>query len=69
MLTVELRRAQVETEEIRLPPETIQMLNDRLVLVYTGRARLARNLLQGVLRRWFGRLPEVLEGPCCELLK
>lgn len=29
--------------------------------MFTGRARLARNLLQNVLRRWYARLPEIVQ--------
>lgn len=78
--------AQVKTEVLDISPEQCEQLSKHLVLCYTGKARLARNLLQvpqpqtaahvgatatdltamvndlqGVLRRWFGRLPEVVE--------
>lgn len=36
----------VEVEEIAVPKGFIQKLNDHLLLVYTGKTRLARNLLQ-----------------------
>lgn len=36
----------VEVEEITVPEGFIQKLNDHLLLVYTGKTRLARNLLQ-----------------------
>ena len=51
----------VETKLLSLSTESVAKLNEHLVLCYSGQARLARNLLQGVLRRWFGRLPEVVD--------
>eukprot|EP00903_Cladosiphon_okamuranus_P018207 g16748.t1 len=48
---------QVLTETIPLDPSFEEALNDRLVLVFTGKQRLARDLLQGVVRGWHDRLP------------
>ena len=50
----------VTTEVIPLSDDFRHELNQRLVLLYTGRARLARNLLQNVVRRWYARLPEIV---------
>lgn len=36
----------VEVEEVSVPKGFLQKLNDHLLLVYTGKTRLARNLLQ-----------------------
>lgn len=36
----------VEVEEITVPEGFVQKINDHLLLVYTGKTRLARNLLQ-----------------------
>lgn len=36
----------VEVEEIIVPEDFVQKINDHLLLVYTGKTRLARNLLQ-----------------------
>lgn len=36
----------VEVEEIIVPEGFVQKINDHLLLVYTGKTRLARNLLQ-----------------------
>ncbi|KAM4833721.1 L-fucose kinase [Thomomys bottae] len=52
----------VEVEEITVPKGFIQKLNDHLLLVYTGKTRLARNLLQDVLRSWYARLPAVVQN-------
>ncbi|XP_075393744.1 L-fucose kinase [Tenrec ecaudatus] len=52
----------VEVEELAVPEGFIQTLNDHLLLVYTGKTRLARNLLQDVLRNWYARLPAVVQN-------
>ena len=43
----------VRTEALQLPREALQRLDAHLALIYTGKTRLARNLLQDVLRRWY----------------
>eukprot|EP00550_Attheya_septentrionalis_P005260 CAMPEP_0198290034 /NCGR_PEP_ID=MMETSP1449-20131203/8028_1 /TAXON_ID=420275 /ORGANISM="Attheya septentrionalis, Strain CCMP2084" /LENGTH=1166 /DNA_ID=CAMNT_0043988459 /DNA_START=189 /DNA_END=3689 /DNA_ORIENTATION=- len=48
-------------KEFHLPPEIEIELNNRLTLVFTGRPRLAKNILQNVLRRWARRSPEIVE--------
>ena len=45
---------------IKLSPETKVELASRLVLVYTGRQRLAKNLLRSVMGRWMARDPEMV---------
>ncbi|XP_078608481.1 L-fucose kinase-like isoform X1 [Branchiostoma floridae x Branchiostoma japonicum] len=57
----------VEVEHITVSDEVLQALNSRLVLVYTGKTRLARNLLQDVVRNWYARLPEVVAN-CDDLV-
>lgn len=52
----------VEVEEITVPENFVQRINDHLLLVYTGKTRLARNLLQDVLRNWYARLPVVVQN-------
>ncbi|XP_043753947.1 L-fucose kinase isoform X3 [Cervus elaphus] len=52
----------VEVEEVSVPKGFLQKLNDHLLLVYTGKTRLARNLLQDVLRSWYARLPAVVQN-------
>ncbi|XP_032086652.1 L-fucose kinase [Thamnophis elegans] len=51
----------VEVEEISPPEGFVHTLNQHLLLLYTGKTRLARNLLQDVLRNWYARLPNVVE--------
>jgi fucokinase len=51
---------QIQVETIKLSPETRVELASRLVLVYTGRQRLAKNLLRSVMGRWMARDPEMV---------
>jgi fucokinase len=51
---------QLQVETIGLSPETQVELASRLVLVYTGRQRLAKNLLRSVMGRWMARDPEMV---------
>jgi len=43
------------------PDDFINKLNKHLVLVYTGKTRLARNLLQDVLRNWHSRDTKIMQ--------
>ncbi|XP_035399516.1 L-fucose kinase [Cygnus atratus] len=52
----------VEVEEIPVPEGFARTLGDHLLLVYTGKTRLARNLLQDVVRNWYARLPSVVQN-------
>ncbi|XP_035193004.1 L-fucose kinase isoform X1 [Oxyura jamaicensis] len=52
----------VEVEEIPVPEGFARTLSDHLLLVYTGKTRLARNLLQDVVRNWYARLPSVVQN-------
>ncbi|NWY01788.1 FUK kinase, partial [Nothoprocta ornata] len=52
----------VEVEEITVPQGFVQTLNEHLLLVYTGKTRLARNLLQDVVRNWYARLPTAVHN-------
>ncbi len=51
---------QIQVEMIQLSPEIKVELASRLVLVYTGRQRLAKNLLRSVMGRWMARDPEMV---------
>ena len=42
----------VETEPIGCSKAFMMRFNAHLVLIYTGKTRLARNLLQNVIRQW-----------------
>ncbi|XP_056381408.1 L-fucose kinase isoform X2 [Hyla sarda] len=52
----------VTVERLQLPDGFIETLNQHLLLVYTGKTRLARNMLQDVLRNWYARLPDILQN-------
>ncbi|KAM9625609.1 L-fucose kinase isoform 5-T6 [Morphnus guianensis] len=52
----------VEVEKILVPDSFTQTLNNHLLLVYTGKTRLARNLLQDVVRNWYARLPSTVQN-------
>lgn len=53
---------QVEVECLSLPEEFLVTLEQHLQLVYTGKTRLARNLLQDVIRSWYSRLPSMVQN-------
>uniref|UniRef100_A0A669DP20 L-fucose kinase n=1 Tax=Oreochromis niloticus TaxID=8128 RepID=A0A669DP20_ORENI len=53
---------QVEVERLSLPEEFVLALEQHLLLVYTGKTRLARNLLQDVVRSWYSRLPSMVQN-------
>lgn len=50
----------VHVEELQIPPENLEDMNNRLVLAFGGRPRLAKNILQKVLRQWASRSPEIM---------
>uniref|UniRef100_A0A672HF50 L-fucose kinase n=1 Tax=Salarias fasciatus TaxID=181472 RepID=A0A672HF50_SALFA len=50
----------VEVERLRPPEDFLASLEQHLLLVYTGKTRLARNLLQDVVRSWYSRLPSMV---------
>lgn len=52
----------VEVEQIPVPEGFSQTLSQHLLLIYTGKTRLARNLLQDVLRNWYARLPAIVQN-------
>ncbi|HZY40552.1 MAG TPA: L-fucokinase, partial [Anaerolineae bacterium] len=50
----------IHVEPVHLSAETSVELASRLLLVYTGRQRLAKNLLRAVMGRWLARDPEMV---------
>lgn len=50
----------LNVQHLPLTPDTLQELNDRFCLIYTGQRRLARNLLRDVVGRYVGNEPESL---------
>ncbi|XP_026166649.1 L-fucose kinase [Mastacembelus armatus] len=53
---------QVEVEPLSPPDDFLVSLEQHLLLVYTGKTRLARNLLQDVVRSWYSRLPAMVQN-------
>ncbi|KAL3859604.1 hypothetical protein ACJMK2_009860 [Sinanodonta woodiana] len=51
----------VDPVDLNIKPDIIQEFNTRLVLIYTGKTRLARNLLQDVVRNWYARNPQIVD--------
>lgn len=58
---------EVTATPIPISEETREKFDQHFVLVYTGKTRLARNLLQDVIRNWYGRLPQIVTN--CQKLK
>lgn len=52
---------QIKAESIPLDSSFVDTLNQRLLLVFTGQTRLAKNILQNVLRHWARRSKGVVE--------
>ncbi|XP_005105725.1 L-fucose kinase [Aplysia californica] len=50
----------VDWVDLKISADFIERFNDRLVLIYTGKTRLARNLLQDVVRNWYARNPHIV---------
>ncbi|CAK8672641.1 L-fucose kinase-like [Clavelina lepadiformis] len=56
----------VTTEVLNFSDEFILKFSAHLKLIYTGKTRLARNLLQNVLRNWYTKRPDIVKN-CCNL--
>ena len=52
----------VITEDVPVSEEFVERFNHRLIAIYTGRQRLARSLLQDVIRHWYAREPTILQA-------
>ena len=53
-------RQKIKVEHISIPEKTLQELQERFALIYTGQRRLARNLLRDVVGRYVGNEPDSL---------
>lgn len=51
----------VNIEKLDLTSDSLAKLQSHLALIYTGKIRLAKNLLQNVLRNWYARDVDVLD--------
>lgn len=49
----------VEWEKLDLSEKTVEEITKRLVCFYSGRTRLAKNLLQNVVRNWYARFSQI----------
>lgn len=45
----------IQTEEIKISEKFLRILNKHILLLYTGKVRLAKNLLQNVIRNWYAK--------------
>ncbi|CAD5120614.1 DgyrCDS9171 [Dimorphilus gyrociliatus] len=52
---------EIKSKQLKISERTEAELNERLLLVYTGKTRLAKNLLQNVIRNWFARNPNIVQ--------
>ncbi|KAL1437280.1 hypothetical protein MTO96_001353 [Rhipicephalus appendiculatus] len=50
----------VDVEVLPLSPDVYSQLNNHFLLLYTGKVRLAKNLLQTVIRNWYTRDAKVV---------
>ena len=50
----------INVEHLKLRKDTLNELNDRFALIYTGQRRLARNLLRDVVGRYIGNETDTL---------
>ena len=55
-------RQRIHVEHLSLAPETMEELNRRFALIYTGQRRLARNLLRDVVGRYIGNEPDTVHA-------
>lgn len=59
--------------QLRVHPVTpsrtlVDTLNHHLLFIYSGHARLARNLVQNVIREWYGSSPHIMDA-CKEMME
>lgn len=52
---------QIKIEPVGLSPAITSSFEERLLFAFTGKTRLAKNILQQVLRRWARRTSEIVE--------
>ncbi|KYQ89136.1 L-fucose kinase [Tieghemostelium lacteum] len=53
-------KIEVIYNDIPMAPHVIDRVNQHILLIYTGRTRLARDLLQDVIRRWYSKTTEII---------
>ncbi|CAH3175669.1 unnamed protein product, partial [Porites lobata] len=52
----------VEVEPLKLSQATVDAVTKRLLCLFSGKPRLAKNLLQDVVRNWYARFPHITEN-------
>jgi galactokinase/mevalonate kinase-like predicted kinase len=52
----------ISIEQLGVDPIVLEKLEKRLILVFTGKTRLAKNILQNVLRQWARRASEIVDA-------
>ncbi|XP_073233472.1 L-fucose kinase-like [Porites lutea] len=52
----------VEVEPLNLSQATVDAVTKRLLCLFSGKPRLAKNLLQDVVRNWYARFPHITEN-------
>lgn len=52
----------VTSVSVKVSNNFLEALSAHIVLIYTGKTRLARNLLQNVLRNWYSLDPDVMDN-------
>ncbi|MCD8196471.1 MAG: bifunctional fucokinase/L-fucose-1-P-guanylyltransferase [Lachnospiraceae bacterium] len=55
-------KQEIECMPLKISDETLEELNERFCLIYTGQRRLARNLLREVTGRYIGNNPDSLSS-------
>ena len=53
-------KQEIHVAHVKLPEGTMEELNERFALIYTGQRRLARNLLRDVIGRYIGNEPDTV---------
>jgi fucokinase len=50
---------EIKINRLEISKETLESINQRLILIYTGITRLAKDLLLNVLRNWYLISPSI----------
>ena len=50
----------IRWHQLHLSNEVLSTINKRLLLIYSGQTRLAKNILQNVLRNWYSNDPTII---------
>jgi fucokinase len=53
---------EISVKQIKLSKESLDEINSRLILIYTGITRLAKDLLLNVLRNWYAISKEIYDN-------